>query len=299
MSEAWIIIGAVENWRAALNQPIPLWGLRESYGKDFARLPTSGVAWLYATSPVKGVIGLAVIREKYIDESTPLWPEEIQKRRVIWPLRFRLEVTKLIPETEWESAAIAVNDFRLFWQKGFQKLSAEQNRELAERFLRRYRWNNFRDIENGPTIESPAMVAEAPRGSEPPHRRLQEILAEVGRLQHYHSQLEYPIAPEGSRKTLDVVWKREMSGVPAFAFQVEFSGAVEQAVLRLKFAYDNWNSRPCIVAPSDVHRPILDIVSSQPAAFAASVRLCSDGQILELHRRKQELRSLEQQLGIY
>lgn len=27
----WLLIGSQENWTTALSQPIPIWGLRESY----------------------------------------------------------------------------------------------------------------------------------------------------------------------------------------------------------------------------------------------------------------------------
>lgn len=44
MDNAWIIIGEAENWRTALNQPIPLWGLRPSYGAEFATIPLGALA---------------------------------------------------------------------------------------------------------------------------------------------------------------------------------------------------------------------------------------------------------------
>lgn len=241
---------------------------------------------------------MAAIREKYVDEKTPLWPDQVRDRKVIWPQRFRLDIKKLIPEEEWGSRAVRITDFGLFWQKGFQRLSLEHDRELARRFRERYRWDDLECIEKGRTIESPA-VAEPSESVEGTHRSLQEILAEIGRLQHYHSQLEYPIPLEGLERTLDVVWKREMSGVPTFAFEVERSGAVEKAVLRLKFAYDRWNTRPCIVVPQDLYPDVRAIVSAQEARFSERVRICSEEEILELHRRKRDLRSLEQKMGIY
>jgi hypothetical protein len=33
-----------------------------------------------------------------------------------------------------------------------------------------------------------------------------------------------------------VVWKRELDGVPTFAFEVEMSGNIEKAISRLKLA---------------------------------------------------------------
>jgi hypothetical protein len=91
VSSAWLIIGAEENWRTALDQPVPLRGLKPSYAAEFSNLWEGSRPWLYVTHPVRGVVGLARVREKYKDESTPLWPDDIREGRVIWPLRFRLE----------------------------------------------------------------------------------------------------------------------------------------------------------------------------------------------------------------
>ncbi len=307
MTDAWLIIGAEENWRRALDQPVPLWGLKPSYAAEFSNLSEGSRAWLYVNRPVGGVVGLAAIREKYRDDSTPLWPDEVRQGRVIWPLRFRLEVKKVLPRERWERDRIDIRDFNLFWQKGFQLLTADRDAELLDRFRRRFGWEREEAIDQGASLVEPGHVAETLVRPEPAppmplvseHRRLQEVLAEIGRLQHFHSQIEFPIALEGGGRSLDVVWKREISGVPTFAFEIELSGAIEKAVLRLKFAHDRWNSRPRMVVPPDRHAQLRDVLSVQGSAFAQQVRICTGEQIYDLRRRKGELRALEQQLGLY
>lgn len=306
MNDAWLIIGSQENWRVALNQPIPLWGLKHSYRSEFANLVEGSPAWLYATRPVGGVIGLATIREKYIDASIPLWPDELNAQRVIWPLRFRLEITKLIPPDRWEEHAIDIRDFGLPWRRGFQRLAPEHARLLAQRFQNRFSWPGEPAADGGPSfveigrrVREPDQRTRPVAGDLPLHRRLQELVAEIGRLQHFHSQLEFPIPLEGGGRSLDVVWKREVSGAPTFAFEIELSGAIERAVLRLKFAHDRWNSRPCVVAPADWHAQIRQVLAVQEVGFSRRVALCSADQIEDLGRRKRDLRALEEELGIY
>jgi hypothetical protein len=162
-------------------------------------------------------------------------------------------------------------------------------------------------VDEGPSLVEPPFVSReipTPAGSLREtetvsyHRRLKELVAEVGRLQRFHSQLEFPIPLEGRGRSLDVVWKRQARGVPTFAFEIELSGAVERAVLRFEFAHDRWQSRPRTVAPPDRHAEIRDIPPVQEAALARRARVCTDGQMYDLGRRKRELRTLEEQLGI-
>lgn len=294
---AWIIIGRYENWVTALNQPIPLWGLKPSYRGEFEGLRPGSLAWIYVTNPVGGVVGLALIREKYIDEDTPLWPEELQKRRVIWPLRFRLEIVRMLPPNRWQKHAVPIHDFSLFMQKGFQRLTAAQHRVLIERFQQVLGLPSAAPLDAGATVWSPVSAEARHETSLSLHRDLQELLAEMGRLQHYHSQLEFPLG-EGN-DSLDVVWRREMSGVPTIAFEVELSASVEQALARLRIAHERWATRPCIVLGGDDPERIQSVLAQHSHRFAELVRVCSEEQVRKVHTLKRELRSLEESLGIY
>jgi len=296
VSVAWIIIGRVENWETALNQPLPWWGLKPSYEGEFRLLPEGSLAWLYATNPVGGVIGLALIRNKYVDERTPLWPDEKRTGRVIWPLRFRLEIVKLLPEERWRTSAIGISDFKLFMQKGFQPLSSQQHDELLRRFRERFGFLSTETLHQGSTIVSPELVYDrAANASLSLHEQLQELVAEVGRLQHYHSQMGFPT--ENGR--IDVVWKREINGAPTIAFEVELTPSVDEALQRLHWAHERWSARPCVVTPPEARDSIVASLDQWPRGFAQLVRVCSDIEMREVHKLKRDLRSLEERLGIY
>jgi hypothetical protein len=51
-----------------------------------------------------------------------VWPDELRQREVIWPLRFRIHVLKVLPQPNWENKNIKINDFGLLWRIGFQLL---------------------------------------------------------------------------------------------------------------------------------------------------------------------------------
>ena len=132
------------------------------------------------------------------------------------------------------------------------------------------------------------------------HRELQDQIAEIGKLQFYHTELEYPIDLVGEKKNLDVVWKREIDGVPTFAFEVELSGMLEKAVGRLKFAFRKWNSRPRIIIPTKFVKKIHNLlVITEDKQFSQEFKIYEPKQLIELLDKKRELKTTEQNLEIY
>lgn len=306
---SWLVIGSVQNWITALSQPIPIWGLKPGHKGAFGALQAGDTIWFYATSPVTGVIGLGLVKDKYFDKGNLIWADEQRERRVIWPHRFRIQVLKVIDVQRWKTNKIDIRDFRLFWQNGFQQLHAQNASELMHRFQNAFSLTLETNIFSGATITSHSVVREIqesyPRVSKPEsqsdlsHRGLQEAIAEIGKLQFYHSQLEYPIELPGEEKNLDAVWKREINGVPTFAFEVELSGAVEKALLRLMYAFNQWNSRPRIIVPDGLFQRVNNIAASQDRSFSRQLRLYEPAQVTGLLSKKRELRDFEQKLEIY
>lgn len=305
----WLVIGSVQNWETALSQPVPIWGLKPGHKVDFDTLQTSDTVWFYATAPVSGVIGLGLIKDKYIDKNNRIWDDERKEKKVIWPYRFRIQVLKVVDSRSWREERINIGDFRLFWQNGFQALRAEHAADLMHRFQSAFGLALNEDISSGATITSHPVVREplAPYPDAPKsesqldlsHRGLQEAIAEIGKLQFYHSQLEYPIELPGEGRNLDAVWKREINGVPTFAFEVELSGAVEKALLRLMYAFNQWNSRPRIIVPDRFFQRVDNISKSQDRSFSQQLRMYDPPRVTALLSKKRELRDLERSLDIY
>jgi hypothetical protein len=57
-----------------------------------------------------------------------LWPDEIRKNKVIWPLRFEFDVEFCLPEDEWETKKLASK--AILPRAGFQPLSEALGKEL-------------------------------------------------------------------------------------------------------------------------------------------------------------------------
>lgn len=251
---------------------------------------------------------MGMVKDKYFDEGNLIWPDEHEGRKVIWPHRFRIQVLKVIDVDEWKIAKIDIRDFNLFWQNGFQQLSPEHSSELTQRFQRAFGFDLEANLRTGATIASHEVAREASgvwAGSEAQstdaltHRGLQEAIAEIGKLQFYHSQLEYPIALPGEERNLDAVWKREIRGVPTFAFEIELSGSVEKALLRLMYAFKQWNSQPRIVVPDEMFQRVNNVAASQDRSFSHQLRMYKPTQVTTLLAKKRDLRDFERNLEIY
>lgn len=304
----WLVIGVRKNWETALSQPVPLWGLKQRYQVEFQALGIGDIIWFYVTYPITGVIGLGMVKDKYIDNMNLIWDEELETKKVIWPLRFRIQVLKVINNARWTTDRIRINDFHLNWQIGFQLLQDNHLAKLTKKAEDTFGIITPGNFFSGATITQPLIMEKSASTYTPTsqvekqpitHRNLQETIAEIGKLQFYHSQLEYPIELSGGDKNLDVVWKREIAGVPTFAFEVELSGGIERAIARLKFAYTRWNSQPRIVAPQELSQKINNIIATEDRIFSQQFKIYEPNQIIELLDKKRELKTVEQNLGIY
>jgi len=304
-SKNWLLIGVPRNWETALSHPVPLWGLKMLYRVEFQALQPGDLLWFYATKPVGGVIGIGAVKDKYTDVVNLVWEEELVKKEVIWPLRFRIQVLKVLPLSRWRVDCLKINDFGLFWQRGFQLLAEEHITELRKRAESLFGKLTWDEMFVGATISKPfetaesSVVYQSETGFSLSHQDLQEGLAEIGKLQFYYSEIEYPLSLPEEKKSLDVVWKREIDGVPTFAFEIELSGMLERAFERLKFAFKRWNSQPRLVVPEDFVKKANNILLNAEKDFVEQLRIYYPAQIFELLNKKRELKNLEQQLKLY
>jgi hypothetical protein len=77
-------------------------------------------------------------------------------------------------------------------------------------------------------------VAASAEAEQSLHARIVDSLLEIGRLQNYLCQKEYPMG----KARLDAVWRRVQRSVPNFVFEVQVGGNMYQALAKLKHAYE-------------------------------------------------------------
>jgi hypothetical protein len=306
--KTWLVMGKEYNWETALTQPLPIWGLKDRYFGEFARLNVGDYLIFYVVSPVTGIIGLGKVKDKYVDRQNLVWEDEKKQGRVVWPLRFRIEVVHLLTKNLWrnksgELSPVAISDLNIMWRIGFQELSAEYASKIFNRIQEKWgvglgKGANLltssiisENLANYETQEQKLEVTPAIKE----HNRIQNIIAEAGRLQHYFTELEYPL----ENRRLDVVWKREMQGVPTFAYEIELSGGIEKALMKLRLAFKLWNSRPLLILPKEEHPKVESLIQNEERIFKENVHFYEPKILEELLAKKRDLRTFEEKLRIY
>jgi hypothetical protein len=127
------------------------------------------------------------------------------------------------------------------------------------------------------------------------HDDVQAYLAEIGRIQGYIADEEYPL----DGMLLDVVWRRVERSVPTFAFEVQIGGDIYHAMAKLKHAFDLWNSHIFLVGTMRDKSKYQELLSGTFHEVADQIRFIDVTLVKELLARKREYKEMEQALGIF
>jgi hypothetical protein len=231
MRNFWIIPGSEKNWQQALISK-GIWGLKErTFDKVYwLAVAPNDVVLFYVSGKVQGIVGYGIVRSKFYQD-VPLWDAEIREGRVKWPLRFEFDVEFLLPENRWIDEKISISRGGHFRQPLIPK-----EWEEIEPIIRAL--NPSVSMESLQEISIPVLPAKVEEIS-PTHEDIKNLLLEIGKLQGYIANPEFPMEVE----RLDVVWRRLPESVPTYVFEVQVSGDLYHALGKLKHAHDIWNSR--------------------------------------------------------
>jgi len=287
----WLVVGSPKNWDTAFKHG-NIWGLKQTQRHLWESLDENDTVLFYATYPVKGIIGYGFVRTKF-KQDQPLWPDEIIQHKVIWPLRFEFDVEFCLSPDKWVSEKTVSKE--LWPRAGFQLLS----QDMGERLVSAIGVVEFAIKDNKPLLVSePSVefvsVAEKIEKAPPSHDQVKKTLVQIGQLQKYISQEEYPF----DIGKLDVVWRRVEQSVPTYVFEVQVGGDIYHALAKLKHAFDLWNSHIFIVA-SEVERTKVDnLLSGTFHEIGNRIKFIELEQVEELYKRKKDYLDFEKELGI-
>ena len=269
----WLAVGTPQNWKTAFDLG-NTWGLKNKgpQATNWKQVQIGDILIFYAVSPVKGIIGYGVVQQK-LRQDTPLWPEELAKQEVIWPLRLIFEVRSCLSPDRWVEDKI-VNDRVSFRAKmGFREVSERLATEVLAPFQ--------------------ASTASA-ENEQSLHGQIVDSLLEIGRLQNYLCQKEYPMG----KARLDVVWRRVQRSVPNFVFEVQVGGNLYQALAKLKHAHDIWNSNIYLVLLDLGKNQLDDLLSGTFHEIRDRLRLLDHPTVKRLVDLKKEIRDIESRFGL-
>lgn len=293
MSNYWLVVGSLHNWRTAFEQK-NIWGLKQRQRHLWERLNEGDVLLFYVTSPVSGIIGHGSVGAKFFQDR-PLWPQEIKERKVIWPWRFEFNVERCLPLDKWQTFKVTSRE--LFPRGGFQTLDRGMARQLVSKFAslpKEYHVGTPTPIsaKEAPPLY-PHEILQAEKAS-PSREELKLRLVEIGQLQGYLADEEY-VFDIGK---LDVVWRRVVHSVPTYAFEIQVGGDIYHAMAKLKHAFDLWNSHIFIVAPQTDQRKFENLLAGTFHEISNRIKFIESNKIDELYKRKRAYKDFEKELGI-
>lgn len=285
MKNFWIVPGSKENWRQAFRSK-GIWGLKEtSYHKAYwLAIAPNDIILFHISGRLKQIVGYGTLRNKFYQDA-PLWETELAEGRVKWPLRFEFDIDFLLDENRWKDEG----------QKAPKETQFNQpliwiESKVAETIIRGLNPNVSPELFTT-TFAIPESKEEIPS---PTHKHIQKWLLEIGKLQTYIAEDEYPM---GSQR-LDVVWRRLPESVPTYVFEVQVGGDLYHALGKLKHAYDLWNSRVFLVAPSDTLGTVNQLLAGTFHELQPVLRFIGTEKIQNLHKSKRDIYQLERELGI-
>jgi len=286
MRQYWLVVGSERNWKFAFENG-NIWGL-----KDFRELRSlwtmlrdgDGLLF-YVSKPVHGVVGCGYVRTKFVQDK-PLWPDEVRKDQLLWPLRFEFDIEHCLPPTLWATSSYSTKDLQLITRMVFQCLPIEEvNAARAGLGLQPA---FARDLASRQLLASrdPAALN---------HSELKSMLCDIGRLQGYLADQEYPL----NSTILDAVWRRVQRSVPTYVFEVQIGGDIYHAMAKLKHAFDLWNSNIFLVATLADKAKYQELISGTFHEVQNEMQFIDAGSVGELYAKKVEYREMERDLGIF
>jgi predicted RNA-binding protein len=224
MASYWLVVGSPEHWQVAFENG-NIWGLQQVKFRWWDRLSEGDGLIFYVTRPVGGAIGLGKVSTKF-KQDKPLWPREVEAQSVLWPLRFEFDVDFCFRPEDWLTSKLEIDALRAIVQAGFQPLKPKTAEIALQAFA--------------------PLLPQAPDEtgqSDSLHEELKKKLVEMGKIQKFLAEPEYPM--DGTR--LDAVWRRVEKSVPTYVFEIQVGGDIYHAIAKLKHAYDLWNIHPRII----------------------------------------------------
>jgi hypothetical protein len=270
MPSWWIAAGPPEHWEIAFKMG-RIWGVTIKHYKKWKELSSGDYVLFYATRPVKGVIGYGIVRTKF-KQDKPFWPKEIKEGRVIWPFRFEFDVEYCLPREKWEESKVYSEYILGASIAGFNRIKEEEARKIIEKLV------PSKGVEEETSL----------------HKQIKDILIEIGKMQGYIAESEYPM----DIGKLDVTWRRVEVGAPAYVFEIQIGGDLYHALTKLKHAYDLWSSNLFLATTSKNIIRARKLLSGAFHEIRKKVKIIKIEEIRMLYNKKKEYRDLEKQLGL-
>jgi len=283
----WLLSGTLENWKRSLGEDEHLWATRDSrvLRPIVHQVSTGDRLVFYATSPVSGIIGFGGVLSGRFTGTSPHWPDEKKAGEVLYPHRFKLAVINVLNEKEWTSKALRLDEAGLR-APIFRALNSI-GEDLFNTMVKacEQKWG----LEVASKIKEWKLFRPVPPPPEDEHRKIMNMIFEIGRLKGLVVEKEYPI----DNLRIDVAWKRVAKGNPHAAFEVQIGGNFFEALTKLKHAWDTWRSVPILVTTDDYADKARQMVEGSFHEIHQQLRIIDPKDIGELHDAWKKIDEIE------
>jgi len=287
MRNFWIVPGKITNWKHAFLSN-GIWGFKDDVLNKvyWLALSPGDLICFYVTNPTKRVIGYGTVRTKFI-QNIPLWPDELQAGVAKWPLRFEFDIDFILPENQWQEMGAQVSGSRAIYRDPIWLKSLDDIRPIIEALNPGVPFDKIAE-----EVAIPQVYVE--EKETPSHDQVKKILMQIGRLQNYVVNPEYPMGNE----RLDVVWRRLPESVPTYAYEVHIGGDLYHALAKLKHAHDLWNSKIFLVAGDEIRGQVNTLLSGTFHEIQADLKFIGIAKAQSLYQTKTSIYEIERELGI-
>ena len=106
----WVATGSSLNLKTSLKKG--KWGVNKRLKKTWEKVANGDLLFFYVTSPVRGIVGLASVEGKAIEESI-LRHDEAVVGRVLYPYRILFKPLFMLNEDKWKTDRIRLRTLTL------------------------------------------------------------------------------------------------------------------------------------------------------------------------------------------
>lgn len=288
----WIVLGPEKSWKTAFKQG-GVWGVKEMLYPEWKALDPGDILFFYVTKTIRGIIGVGRMKTKFIQDK-PLWPDEKAVGKVIYPFRFEFDIDYLIEEREWKNKKIPIKLSIQEMRRGINILQRKTVEELYRDFKEKFNFNVAGLIGKEPEITMHKVKTKEGMVAAPKHNEIQELIFQIGRLNRFISEKEYPMENE----RIDVVWRKVEGSVPTYVFEIQIGGDLYYALGKLKHAYDIWNSNIFLIAGrKDIEKAGM-LLNGTFHEIKDRIRIISPQKIYELFQQKKKWIDIEKEVGL-
>jgi len=288
----WLASGSSENCLLALRES--KWGSSRKLEFLWEKVTPGDVITIYASKPVSRVIGFAKVKDKLV-EDTVFWPDEQEAGKILYPLRLTFTAEKLLEPEAWQNEGVFIGDLKV---PTYRSLNPIVDRSIIASLLERAATQWKTDLDH---LMPPKVVEEVKKRRKrevdmPPtlHTKIRDMLIEIGEMESKIPSKQYPFDDQ----LLDVVWKRIETGNPAYVFEIQVGGDIYQAMVKLKHAFDLWNSDLFLVV-TEKDLPIArQLISGAFHEIKDRIRVLLTADIERLHRLHRQIAKVKKEAGL-